>query len=63
MAEITEDNIELTREQRLEIEQKAIDALISMGVKFRVQLDLKPKRPPFRILWWNKHFPNHVKER
>lgn len=61
MAEITEDNIELTREQRLEIEQKAIDALISMGVKFRVQLDLKPKRPPFRILWWNKHFPNHVK--
>ena len=55
------DNKDLTREQRLEIEQKAIEALISMGVKFKVRLRIEPKRPPYRILWWNKHFPDRVK--
>ena len=29
---------ELTREERLEIEEKAIQALVNMGVKFNVQI-------------------------
>ena len=52
---------ELTREQQLELEDKAINALIEMGVKFSVPLKINPVNPPKRILWWNKHFPNHVK--
>lgn len=52
---------ELTREQQLELEEKAINALIEMGVKFSVHLKINPVNPPKRILWWNKHFPNHVK--
>lgn len=32
-----------------------------MGVKFSVPLRINPVNPPKRILWWNKHFPNHVK--
>lgn len=52
---------ELTREQQLELEEKAINALIEMGVKFSVPLKINPVNPPKRILWWNKHFPNHVK--
>lgn len=51
---------ELTREQQLELEEKAINALIEMGVKFSVPLKINPVNPPKRILWWNKHFPNHV---
>ena len=52
---------ELTREQQLELEEKAINALIEMGVKFSVPLKINPVNPPKRILWWNKHFPSHVK--
>lgn len=52
---------DLTREQQLELEEKAINALIEMGVKFSVPLKINPVNPPKRILWWNKHFPNHVK--
>ena len=52
---------ELTREEKLEIEEKAIQALLDMGVKFSVPLKISPKRPPKRVVWWNKHFPNHVK--
>lgn len=52
---------ELTREQRLELEEKAIEALIQMGVKFSVPLKIHPVKPPKRILWWNRHFPNHAK--
>lgn len=52
---------ELTREQQLELEEKAINALIEMGVKFSVPLKINPVNSPKRILWWNKHFPNHVK--
>lgn len=52
---------DLTREQQLELEEKAINALIEMGVKFSVPLRINPVNPPKRILWWNKHFPNHVK--
>lgn len=52
---------ELTREERLEIEEKAIQALVNMGVKFSVQLNINPVNPPKYIQWWNKHFPNRVK--
>lgn len=51
---------DLTREERLEIEEKAIQALIDMGVKFKVPLRINPVNPPKRIAWWNKHFPNHL---
>lgn len=52
---------ELTREQRLDLEESAINALLQMGVKFSVPLKIEPKRPPKAIRWWNKHFPNHLK--
>lgn len=52
---------ELTREQQLEIEEQAIQALMQMGVKFSVPLKINPVKPPFWIRWWNRHFPNHAK--
>lgn len=58
---IMEDNKDLTREQRLEIEEKAIDALLNMGVKFSVPLKINPVNPPRWIRWWNKKFPKKAK--
>ena len=55
------ENKELTREQQIEIEEKAIQALLNMGVKFSVNLRINPVKAPFYIRWWNKMFPNHVK--
>lgn len=52
---------ELTREEQLDIEEKAIQALLNMGVKFSVPLKINPVKPPKYIQWWNRHFPNHVK--
>lgn len=51
---------ELTREERLEIEEKAIQTLIDMGVKFNVPLNINPVNQPWRIAWWNRHFPGHM---
>ena len=51
---------ELTREERLEIEEKAIQTLIDMGVKFNVPLKINPVNQPKRIAWWNRHFPGHM---
>lgn len=34
--------VELNRQQRLEVEEKAIDALLQMGVKFSVPLKIYP---------------------
>lgn len=48
-----EDNQEqkdLTREQRLEIEEKALQALLNMGCKFSVPLKIYPVKPS----WWYK---------
>lgn len=50
------DNETLTREQRLEIEEKAIGALIDRGAKFSVPLKLEPKDPPRYIKIWNRLF-------
>lgn len=55
------ENTELTREQQIEIEEKAIQALLNMGVKFSVNLRINPVKAPFYIRWWNKMFPDHVK--
>lgn len=52
---------ELTREERLEIEEQAIQALLQFGVKFSVPLKFDPVQPPKRILWWNRHFPKWAK--
>lgn len=52
---------ELSREDRLAIEEKAIDALINMGVKFSVPLKIVPRKAPKWLLSWNVRFPNHVK--
>lgn len=58
--QLEQDAPELTREERLEIEERAIQALIDMGVKFSVPLKITPGKPPKRILWWNKHFPGRT---
>lgn len=55
------EGIEYTREQRLEIEEQALQALLQYGIKFSVPLKIEPKDPPKRIQWWNKHFPKRVK--
>lgn len=60
---MTTDNkdTDLTREEQLELEEKAINALIEMGARFSVPLKISPMNPPKRIAWWNKHFRSHVK--
>lgn len=52
---------ELNRQQRLEVEKKAIDALLQMGVKFTVPLKIYPVKPPRFIHWWNKKFPKKAR--
>ena len=56
-----QNNRDLTREEQLEIEEKAIQALLDMGIKFSIQLKIKPAYPPKWMLWWNKHFSNRIK--
>lgn len=58
-----EDNEEreLTREERLDIEEQAIQALLQHGVKFSVPLKIEPVKPPKWILLWNKYFPSKAK--
>ena len=46
----TTEKIDLTREQRLKIEDKAIQALLSMGAKFSVPLKINPVKPS---KWFN----------
>lgn len=48
---------DLTKEERLELEEKAIEALLQLGVKFSVPLKIYPAKPPKRVLWWNRTFP------
>lgn len=55
------ENKELTRDEQLELEQQAIEALLQYGVKFTVPLKIEPKEPPGWIRFWNKRFPKHVK--
>lgn len=53
------DKKELTREQKIALEEKAVQALLDMGVKFSVPLDMDIKEQPRWVSWWNKHFPKH----
>lgn len=48
---------DLTKEERLELEEKAIEALLQLGVKFSVPLKIYPVKPPKRVLWWNRTLP------
>lgn len=52
---------ELTREEKLELEEQAINTLISMGATFKVPLKLAPKEAPWWIKTWNRLFPNHAR--
>lgn len=52
---------ELSREEKLQLEEQAINALITMGAKFSVPLKLKPKEAPWWIRKWNKLFPDNPK--
>lgn len=55
------ENTEYTREQRLEIEEQALQALLQYGVKFSVPLKIEPQDPPKWVRLWNKYFPKRVK--
>lgn len=48
-------NQELTREEKLALEEKAIETLLSMGVKFSVPLKIKPKSEPKLRKWARLH--------
>lgn len=50
-------NDTLTKSEKLELEDQAIQALLQYGVKFSVPLKIKPKNPPRMIIWWNRMFP------
>lgn len=50
------DNRELSREERLELEDRAIQTLLELGVKFEVPLKMAPKDPPRFVSWWNRRF-------
>lgn len=60
MSEETKEK-ELTREEKLALEDKALQALLDMGIKFSVPLKLEVRKQPQWINWWNTHFPNHLK--
>lgn len=49
---------ELTREERLEIEEQAIQALLQYGVKFSVPLKIVFKKPTKAVQLLNKLFPS-----
>ena len=56
-----DENKELTREEKLELEEQAINTLISLGAKFSVPLKLTPKKVPLWIRTWNRLFPKHTR--
>ncbi len=49
---------EFTREEKLEIEEKALEALLQMGVKFSVPLKIFPIKQKRWILRWNLKHPD-----
>lgn len=52
---------DLTAEERLDLEEKAIEALLQLGVKFSVPLKIYPVKPPKMVLWLNRKFPKMAK--
>lgn len=51
---------DLTREEKLELENQALDALLQYGVKFTIPLRLQPVSAPRLIQFWNRHFSTHA---
>lgn len=51
---------EFTREEKLELEEKALEALLQMGVKFSVPLKIAPKKQKRWILRWNLKHPDRL---
>lgn len=56
------DTKNLSKEERLELEEQAIQALLQYGVKFSVPLKFEPRKAPKRVLLWNKYFPRWAKD-
>lgn len=50
-----ETDTEFTREQKLELEEKAIETLLSMGVRFSVPLKIKPRKETKLRTWAVAH--------
>lgn len=55
MEQQNKERKELTREERLAIEEQAIEALLEMGVKFSVPLKIKPYNEPKIHRWARTH--------
>ena len=54
---LDQEKKELTKEERMELENQAIETLLQYGAKFSVPLKILPRTAPKLIQWWNKHFP------
>lgn len=52
---------DLTRDQRLELEEQALQILLDLGCKFSVPLGIVPRKPTKAFLWRNRLFPGHAK--
>lgn len=59
--ENNQEQEELTREQRLEIEDKALQALLNMGCKFSVPLKIYPVKPSNWYNFLKRTFPKRTK--
>nr|DAO80142.1 MAG TPA: hypothetical protein [Caudoviricetes sp.] len=59
--ENNQEQEELTREQRLEIEDKALQALLNMGCKFSVPLKIYPVKPSKWYNFLKRTFPKRTK--
>lgn len=57
----TMEEKELTREQRLEIEESALQALLDMGCKFSVPLKINPVKPSWCFNFLKRLFPKRNK--
>lgn len=59
--EDNQEQKELTREQRLELEEKALQALLQMGCKFSVPLKIYPVKPSKWYNFLKRTFPKRTK--
>lgn len=53
-----EKKTEFSKQEKLELEEKALQALLQCGARFNVPLKLQYKEAPFYVRWWNKWFRN-----
>ena len=59
--EDNQEQKELTKEQRLEIEENALQALLQMGCKFSVPLKIYPVKPSKWYNFLKRTFPKRTK--